>query len=76
LSIRWFEGGEPGRHALGARAQPGEWLLCDPNYWLLRFDQQQEFIDSLTSLLDGRGIAPHIPDGPYPVLSGTIYYVH
>jgi hypothetical protein len=77
LSIRWLDDDdEPVQHALGVCANQNEWLLCDPNFFLLRFDQEHEFISSLSSLVSGNGLPPYVQTGPYPVLSATVYYLH
>ena len=77
LSISWLDDeDEPAQHALGVVSQADEWLLCDPNFFLWKFTNQHEFVHSLTSLLSGHGLPPDVPNGPYPVLSGAIYYLH
>jgi hypothetical protein len=77
LSIRWLDADDDGQsHALGTWATNNAWYLCDPNFCLLRFDTALEFTNALTSLFSGNGIAPHIEDGAYPVLSATVYYMN
>ncbi len=62
------------RWALGPR-QANRWQLCDPNFFLWEFGTQAEFVTALESLLGGNGVPPDVASGPYPVLSGSIYYL-
>jgi hypothetical protein len=76
LSIRWLDDDDdPKSHAIGVSSGPGGSFLFDPNFFLWSFTDQHELLHSLSSLLSASGVPPDVSDGPYPVLSGTIYYL-
>lgn len=79
LSIAWWDEAkdEPAQHAIGTWSRPAQnrWQLCDPNFYIWEFDTQAEFVGALTSLLSGDGVPPDVESGPYPVVSGSIYYL-
>ena len=76
LSIRWLDDDDdPQSHAIGVSSGAGGSFLFDPNFCLWSFTDQNELKHSLSSLLSAHGVKPDVQDGPYPVLSGTIYYL-